>query len=652
MNLFLRSVRRLFGKIRPIAKSRQRTFRPTVQQLEDRCVPAVTAVEFPIPTPASGATSITRAADGNLWFTEFNADRIGRINTAGAITNEFSIPAGSGALDIVSGPDGNLYFTERFTDRIGRINPLAGSDAAIQASFTDTFTTGITTGSGPTSITVGPDGNLWFTEFNTDSVARLTLATGAVTEFSVPGAGSGPAGITSGPDGALWFTEAGSGEIGRITTAGVVTNEFTLPVTTSDPENIVTGPDGALWFTETGNDMIGRITTIGIITEFPLTLGAVPNDITSGPDNALYFTEGGLDKIGRITVGGFLQEIGNGITAGAQPAGITVGPDNAIWFTENAGNRIARLSVPLSNVLAAGADATGGTAVKTFSANGTPLSSSFAFPGYNGAIRVAVGDVNGDGVLDTIVGAGPSAPGGHVKVFDGKTGNLLQSFFSFQGYTGGVFVASGDVNNDGADDILVGADAGAPGGHVKVFDGKTGNLLQSFFAFPGFTGGVRVAAGDVNGDGFADLIVGAGAGAPGGHVKVFDGVTGNLLQSFFAFQGFAGGVFVSSGDINSDGKADLIVGAGAGAPGGHVKAFDGVTLAPLSSFLSIPGFSGGVRVASIDRNADGRADIAVGPGPGLLANILIFDAQTALQLGSIQAFPGFLGGIAVGSVGR
>jgi len=279
-------------------------------------------------------------------------------------------------------------------------------------------------------------------------------------------------------------------------------------------------------------------------------------------------------------------------------------------------------------------------------------SSFFAFPGYNGAVRVAVGDVNGDGVLDTIVGAGPGAPGGHVKAFDGKTGNLLQSFFAFPGYTGGVFVASGDVNNDGADDVIVGAGAGAPGGHVKVFDGKTGTLLQSFFAFEGYTGGVRVADGDVNGDGFADLIVGAGAGAPGGHVKVFDGVTGNLLQSFFAFEGFAGGVFVSAGDLDGDGKADLFVGAGAGAPGGHVKVFDGKDGTLLQSFFAFPGYTGGVRVASLDFNHDGRDDVAVGPGPGLLADFLIFDTQTGMQLGTIQAFPGFLGGISLGRAGR
>src|SRR5262245_6878971 len=106
MNLFFRSVRRLFGQRRPAATSRPRRFRPSLQQLEDRCVPAVSAMEFPIPTPASGPTNIVTGPDGNLWFTEFNADKIGRITPSGAIT-EFTVPgAGSGPAGITSGPDG------------------------------------------------------------------------------------------------------------------------------------------------------------------------------------------------------------------------------------------------------------------------------------------------------------------------------------------------------------------------------------------------------------------------------------------------------------------------------------------------------------------------------------------------------------------
>ncbi|MEX0645292.1 MAG: VCBS repeat-containing protein, partial [Parvularculaceae bacterium] len=99
-----------------------------------------------------------------------------------------------------------------------------------------------------------------------------------------------------------------------------------------------------------------------------------------------------------------------------------------------------------------------------------------------------------------------------------------------------VFVAAGDVNGDGMADIITGAGAGA-GPHVKVFDGATGAELRSFMAYaPTFTGGVFVAAGDVNGDGMADIITGADAGAAP-HVKVFDGKTGAEATSYFPFGG-------------------------------------------------------------------------------------------------------------------
>src|SRR5262245_47710922 len=84
---------------RPPVRSRK----PIVEPFEGRCVPAA-VTEFPIMTAASTPTAITRGADGNLWFTEFNADRVGRITPSGAI-KEFTLPAGSGPLDIITGPD-------------------------------------------------------------------------------------------------------------------------------------------------------------------------------------------------------------------------------------------------------------------------------------------------------------------------------------------------------------------------------------------------------------------------------------------------------------------------------------------------------------------------------------------------------------------
>lgn len=107
---------------------------------------------------------------------------------------------------------------------------------------------------------------------------------------------------------------------------------------------------------------------------------------------------------------------------------------------------------------------------------------------------------------------------------------------------------------------------------------------------------MNVAAGDLDGDGRAEIITGAGAGG-GPHVKAFNGVTGAEVQSFFAYDpSFGGGVDVAVRDVNRDGFADIVTGAGPGG-GPHVKAFDGRTLAELQSFYAAdPNFLGGVFV--------------------------------------------------------
>ena len=99
---------------------------------------------------------------------------------------------------------------------------------------------------------MGPDGNLWFTEFNGNKIGRITPA-GVVTEFTIPTANSGPIGIAAGSDGNLWFAESNASKVGRIvpsqasagTSNGIT--EFTIPTTKSRPYAIAAGPAGNLW---------------------------------------------------------------------------------------------------------------------------------------------------------------------------------------------------------------------------------------------------------------------------------------------------------------------------------------------------------------------------------------------------------------------
>jgi hypothetical protein len=171
-----------------------------------------------------------------------------------------------------------------------------------------------------------------------------------------------------------------------------------------------------------------------------------------------------------------------------------------------------------------------------------------------------VGNIDGTGPLEIIAAPGPGLASPLVRVFTSPTGTPLEGpLGSFNAYAadfaGGVFVSAGDVNRDARDDIITGADAGA-GPHVKVFNGIDGSELASFFAFDtSFTGGVRVASGDVNRDGQAEVLVAAGPGA-GPHVKAFAiGEHPLGVASFFAYDpAFAGGVFVSGDFFNATGS--------------------------------------------------------------------------------------------------
>jgi fibronectin-binding autotransporter adhesin len=148
----------------------------------------------------------------------------------------------------------------------------------------------------------------------------------------------------------------------------------------------------------------------------------------------------------------------------------------------------------------------------------------------------------------------------HVKVFDGATGVETNSFLPYgSGVTAGVRVATGDVNGDGVVDVVTGLGPGL-GPQVKAFSGVDQSELKSFFAqAPDFAGGIHVASGDVNGDGFDDIVTGSGTPS-GGLVKTFSGMNNSLLQNFFTTAEANVEVRVAAGDVNGDGVADIITG--------------------------------------------------------------------------------------------
>ena len=306
---------------------------------------------------------------------------------------------------------------------------------------------------------------------------------------------------------------------------------------------------------------------------------------------------------------------------------------------------------------AVGADAGGGPLVTITFQNGTYVS-FFAYAStFTGGVRVALGDVDGNGSVDVITGAGPGGgPQANVYNVNTATGavSLQKSFFAFSApsFTGGVYVAAGDTNADGFDDVIIGA--GATGGsRVQVYAGSatgvvTTSTLNDFFAYsPAFTGGVVVAAGQR--DAVAgDEVITAPASGGGYNIKSFNvNGTGNnptVVDNFFAFNDTTsvGGLSLAVGSLNSGSISDLVIGT---SKGGYGVILDSAT----AGIAGVPfaGFTGAIR-AGVAEDANGQ-DFAVAlAGPTGAPRISVFSVgATALtQTDSLFVMnTGFTGGL-------
>lgn len=250
---------------------------------------------------------------------------------------------------------------------------------------------------------------------------------------------------------------------------------------------------------------------------------------------------------------------------------------------------------------------------------------------FSGGVRVAVGDVNGDGVSDLIVAAGPGG-GPVVKTYNGQNGNLMATFFAFDSsFTGGVQLGTADIDGNGTAEVIVGAGVGgAP--QVGIFNGATGAPQGAFYAYDSsLRGGVRVAGGDVDGDGKAEIVTGAGpGGGPDVRVYRYDGGIPRQTLSFFALDPeFRDGIYVASGNITGSSAAEIVVGAGSGgAP--QVLVFTGNGTGLQSFFAYDPSFRGGVRVdiAPLSDNTPGQIITVPGPGGGPQVNVYTYPGTT------------------------
>ncbi|PIS42657.1 MAG: hypothetical protein COT24_02570 [Candidatus Kerfeldbacteria bacterium CG08_land_8_20_14_0_20_40_16] len=616
----------------------------------------------------------------------------GLINTTGSENNGYQegvkcsgeFDTGKGACAYLNNPAGiaidpnneYLYLTDTGNNRIRKVRISDGQTTLIAGSGAAGFADG--TGSAakfnkPFGITIDNVGEyLYVADTNNHRIRRIKINTGAVTTL----AGSGNAGyrdaigtdavfsfpeyVKWAPDDNLYVTEVGSHRIRLVDTKTAVTKliagsgerGFKNGSATQAEFNNLKGLavdliDKKLYVADSWNDLIRSVDVTGAAPytdPAPAVVGVYPSvqeiagrssDTKMVQVSGSNFRHGASVKFGSHLANKVYVQAANYLAI-ELPFGQMSGGYYDVMVTNSDGQ---------SDVLESGFEVTvNGVTPKIEHAidetlpfvGNRPVVTGTGFfthdEEFRGGFFTAAADLTGDGQAEIVVGTDEGF-GPQVKVFDSE-GNIVSMFFAYAtSLRSGVRVAVGDVNGDGTKEIIT---APGPGGrpHIRIFNGDGTLFYPGFFALDGlFQGGAFITAGDVNGDGKDEIIVTAGPG--GGAQVTVHNAEGTILANFFAYDQhtFRKGIKAATLDFDNDGRYEIITGPVIGAP--HVQMFsiqpNLVKQLNPGFYAFDPNYQGGISVAGGDVNGDSVDDIIVGVGADADPVVRIFN-KTAAQI--------------------
>ena len=308
---------------------------------------SATILEYLTPTPDSSPTDLAFDAEGNLWFTEINANKIGKLNpekvepgTSKGIV-EFDLPnANSKPHNIIVAKDGMVWFTEMGGNRIGRLNPRTGKIREYPVP---------TANSEPHHLAEADDGSIWFLEFETHAVARLDPANGKIDEFKIQKGYPHDLVLV---DGKVWYTLGGKfwaqiffNQIGNLDPKTGKIGSITVPPEKSVPHGLTRTSQGDIWFTQMFANKISKIDLsagdLGYIEYRVPGKRKNPHDLVVDEKRGwVWFTESRADSIGRLDLAEAKPGTDQGMqefkipTLKAHPHELALDREGNVWFTE------------------------------------------------------------------------------------------------------------------------------------------------------------------------------------------------------------------------------------------------------------------------------------------------------------------------------
>jgi virginiamycin B lyase len=302
-------------------------------------------LEYYTPTPNSSPADLAFDAQGNLWFTELNANRIGSLDptkakslTSQGIT-EYELPhPNSKPHYLTIAKNGLIWFTEG-ANRIGSLDPKDGTfkEYDIPSPHSE-----------PHELIETPDGSIWFLEFQSNKVGRLEPMTGKITEFPI---GPGNPNALALVGGKIWYTQGGmfwvntfSNKLGSLDPVTGDVEEIIIPPEKSVPHGMTLSKDGTIWFTQMFASKLAKLDLNRKkpkVVEYFLGKGRNPHDLYIDEKKGyIWFTAANPDAIGRLDLSKARPGTRKGVryyklpNPDSHPTQIALDKEGNIWFTE------------------------------------------------------------------------------------------------------------------------------------------------------------------------------------------------------------------------------------------------------------------------------------------------------------------------------